>query len=79
MTLAVPCPVPPWNVNKLPSFRESIDATFFLSSAECMLTSWWEEDFDKHNPPTSSVREADVPYDFECGTQDLGLVQAHSS
>lgn len=29
--------------------------------------------------PPRPQSETDVPYDFECGTQDLGLVQAHSS
>lgn len=58
-----------------------MDAIFsFPSSTECEYVDLgWEEDFDMQNPTTSSVRETDVPYDFECGTQDLGLVQAHSS
>lgn len=52
---------------------------FILHFFPSNVSVWWEADFDMQNPTTSSVRETDGPYDFECGTQDLGLVQAHSS
>lgn len=61
------------------SERECMPRFPFLPLNASVLISGWEEDFDIQNHTTSSVRETDVPYDFECGTQDLGLVQALSS
>lgn len=77
------CPVlsiPTWIVNKTPPFQRGHECHVFLS----LYRMWvcWCRGGRKMlicRIPPHPQSETDVPYDFECGTQDLGLVQAHSS